>query len=297
MSPEALKKCLWTCVAYKRFPFPEQVSMDHKFGRNTTVIPAMPTNPFLVMDDLVEFMMSLTQGPDGEMLFLYDGSLMTIWGANQVPIKGNLDLMPEPFRSSTAAANDRSDDLYPRGLERENIGSNDGLARVMRRFYDERHMGTAACTKYSAFTADVNIFDRCMKVRFYVIYFNIHSIQICYDASDGGKMLRQNASIWLAPWHNYKHAVELVWKQYANMLFAPLFHNLYPQNKFIIKYPSPQEPTMFMLFVAKAYPMFKPQLVGSIDRLKAGHLVANHKRLAALRDIQILCEFLIPAVP
>ena len=110
-------------------------------------------------------------------------------------------------------------------------------------------------------------------------------------------MLRQNASIWLAPWHNYKHAVELVWKQYANMLFAPLFHNLYPQNKFIIKYPSPQEPTMFMLFVAKAYPMFKPQLVAAIDRVKAGNLATNFKRLSSLRDIQILCEFLIPAVP
>ena len=145
--------------------------MDHKFARDI-VIPAMPSNPFLVMDELVRFMKSLTQGP--EMLFLYDGSLMTIWGANQVPIKGNLDLMPEPFRSSTAAANDRSDDLYPRGLERENIGSNDGLARVMRRFYDERHMGTAACTKYSAFTADVNIFDRCMKVRFCSIDDNIY---------------------------------------------------------------------------------------------------------------------------
>ena len=175
MSPEALKKCLWTCVAYKRFPFPEQVSMDHKFARDTSVIPAMPTNPFLVMDELVRLMKSLTQGPDGEMLFLYDSSLMTVWGANQVPIKGNLELMPEPFRSSTAAANDRSDDLYPRGLERENIGSNDGLARVIRRFYDERKMATVECTKYSAFTADVNIFDRCMKVRTYAIYDNTHA--------------------------------------------------------------------------------------------------------------------------
>ena len=165
MSPEALKLCLWTCVAYKRFAFPEQVRMDHKFARDRTVIPAMPANPFLAMDELVEYMRSLTQGPEGEMLFLYDGSLMTLWGADQVPIKGNLELMPEPFKSSTAAANDRSDDLYPRGLERENIGSNDGLSRVLRRFYEERHMGTVECTKYSAFTADVNIFDRCMKVR------------------------------------------------------------------------------------------------------------------------------------
>lgn len=164
MSNEALKKCLWTCVAYKRFAYPAQVSMDHILASNK-VIPAMPTDPFRAMDDLVNMMKGWTQGHDGEMLFLYDGSLMTLWGANQVPIKGNLDLMPEPFKSSTAAANDRSDDLYPRGLERENIGSNDGLACVLRRFYEERHMGTDACTKYSAFTADVNIFDRCMKVR------------------------------------------------------------------------------------------------------------------------------------
>ena len=71
----------------------------------------------------------MTQGADGEMLLLFDESLMTIWDANQLPLVGNLALMPEPFRSSTAAANDRSEDLYPRGLERENIGSINGLAR------------------------------------------------------------------------------------------------------------------------------------------------------------------------
>jgi hypothetical protein len=54
---------------------------------------------------------------------------------------------------------------------------------------------------------------------------------------------------------------------------------------------------MFMLFVAKAYPMFKPQLVAAIDRVKAGNLATNFKRLSSLRDIQLLCEFLIPAVP
>ena len=42
--------------------------------------------------------------------------------------------------------------------------------------------------------------------------------------------------------------------------------------------------------------MFQPQLVAAIDRLKAGHLSSNFKQLASLRDIQTLCEFLIPAV-
>ncbi len=67
------------------------------------------------------------------------------------------------------------------------------------------------------------------------------------------------------------HAVELVWKQYADMLFAPLFHEVYPHNKFIISYPSPQEPTLFMLLVAKAYPLFRTQFLAAIDRMKAAN--------------------------
>ena len=118
---------------------------------------------------------------------------------------------------------------------------------------------------------------------------------MCFDVSDGGSMLRQNASVWLAPWHNYKHGVELVWKQYANMLFAPLFHALYPKNKFIIQYPSPQEPTLFMLLVAKAYPLFRPQLLAAIARMKAQKVKAP-KYLGLLEDIQTLCEFCIPVV-
>ena len=163
LSADAMKRCLWTCVAYKRFSY--VVSMDHKMTRRGAVIPAMPTDPFLALADLSSCMKLMTQGPDGEMPLLFDESLMTEWGANQLPLAGDLDRIPEPYRSSIAAANDRSDDLYPRGLERENIGSNDGLARILRRFYEDRGMGTIGCSKYSALTVDVNIFDRMMKVK------------------------------------------------------------------------------------------------------------------------------------
>ena len=112
-----MKRCLWTCVAYKRFAY--VVSMDHMLTKLEAVIPAMPTYPFLAMAELSRYMKAMTQGPDGEMPLLFDESLMTVWGANQLPLAGILNLMPEPFKSSTAAANDRSDDLYPRGLERE----------------------------------------------------------------------------------------------------------------------------------------------------------------------------------
>jgi hypothetical protein len=119
---------------------------------------------------------------------------------------------------------------------------------------------------------------------------------MCFDISDGGCTLRQNASVWLAPWHNYKHAVALVWERYANMLFAPLFHHLYPHNKFIIKYPSPQEPTMIMLLVAKSYPSFRTQLVSALARMKAAKKTGYMKYSRLLQDILTLCEFLIPVV-
>jgi len=164
LTPDAMKRCLWTCVAYKKFAYPLEVSMAHMHSSNGKVIPAMPTNAFEGMVDFVQIMKSHTQEADGSMLFLYDTSLLTTWDCNRVPIQGNPELMAEPYRSSTSAHHDRGDDLYPRGLERENIGSNIGLAQIMRRYYNERRMASSECTTYSAMTVDVNIFDRIMKV-------------------------------------------------------------------------------------------------------------------------------------
>ncbi len=117
----------------------------------------------------------------------------------------------------------------------------------------------------------------------------------CYDVSDGGKLLRQNATFWLAPWHNYNHDVELVWKHDANLLFAP-FASICTHNKFIIKYPSPHEPTLFMLLVAKAYPLFKPTLLAAMTRLKEKERSAVTNRRIAVQDLLTLCEFIIPSV-
>ena len=128
LSPQAMKTCLWTCVAYKKYAFPNEVSMDHKRTAAGEVIPGMPSDPFKNVDELVTLMQALTQNADGSMPHLFETSLMTVWDANRLPLAANLERMPEPHRSTTAPAKDRSDDLYPRGLDRENIGSNDGLA-------------------------------------------------------------------------------------------------------------------------------------------------------------------------
>ena len=72
--------------------------------------------------------------------------------------------------------------------------------------------------------------------------------------------------------------------------------HLHPFNKFIIKYPSPQEPTMFLLLLAKSYPKFKIPLNAAIARLKATKPAGYTKKLAMLEDLQMLVEFAIPTV-
>ena len=52
-----------------------------------------------------------------------------------------------------------------------------------------------------------------------------------------------------------------------------------------------------MLFVAKAYPLFKPPLLAAMTRLKAKEKSAvTNRRIAILEDLLALCEFIIPSV-
>lgn len=112
-----------------------------------------------------------------------------------------------------------------------------------------------------------------------------------YDQSDGGRKLRTFASVNLAPWHNFKHGVELIWKNWANEIFAPMYHYMYPQNKFAIKYQSPQEPLMHMMLLCQAYPSFKAQLKSGIEQDGA-----KKTNVCLLRDLEFLCEYAIPVV-
>ncbi len=52
-----------------------------------------------------------------------------------------------------------------------------------------------------------------------------------------------------------------------------------------------------MLFVAKAYPLFKPPLLAAMTRLKEKEKsAATDRRKAILQDLLTLCEFIIPSV-
>ncbi len=113
-----------------------------------------------------------------------------------------------------------------------------------------------------------------------------------YDKSGGGSSLRKYLSCNLAYCHSDKQATKMIWKGFANTIWARLWHRMYPGSKFNVINPSPQEAAMHMVYMARAYPSFKIELGAAIDEGSA-----DEAGKAMLHNIQFLCEFAIPAVP
>jgi hypothetical protein len=112
-----------------------------------------------------------------------------------------------------------------------------------------------------------------------------------YDMSGGGVKLRTYVSVNLAWWHSFKHGVASIWRSYAKTIWAPLWHRLYPGSTFYAKARSPQEATMHLLYMARAYKTFRPRLMAALlnpDVSEAGK--------AMLNNILFLNEYAIPAV-
>jgi hypothetical protein len=56
-----------------------------------------------------------------------------------------------------------------------------------------------------------------------------------YDQSDGGLRFRKFCTVSLGWWHTYKHVALKIWDTFAETIWAPLFHFLYPGVKFFRK--------------------------------------------------------------
>ena len=112
-----------------------------------------------------------------------------------------------------------------------------------------------------------------------------------YDKSGGGSELRKYLSCNLAYWHSYKQATKMIWKAFANTIWARMWHRMYPGSKFKVINPSPQEAAMHMVYMARAYPYFKSELEAAITEGSA-----DEAGKAMLLNIQFLCEFAIPSV-
>ena len=102
------------------------------------------------------------------MLNLFDESKMVKWGVNRIPIVPMTVNMSTKVKDKLARGPVRLNHFIPKSLLRLNIGSNEGLARIMKiHLEDSDIIGAATKPKiYKAVVADLNIFDRVIKVHF-----------------------------------------------------------------------------------------------------------------------------------
>jgi hypothetical protein len=125
----------------------------------------MPLNPWSKMKDVLSMLDTLCSTA-GKMSMLFEGSKMNVWGVNTIPITPSTHNLPAEVLARLATTPARLHNFYPKGLLPHNIGSNEGLAKVMR--IQMQDMGLlppgAPPTKYSVMLSDINIFDRVIKV-------------------------------------------------------------------------------------------------------------------------------------
>ena len=158
-----LADCLWTGVAVRQYMGAAKVSMTCLLDRGFHV-DAMPPYPLARLGKLIQTMEDVCT-ENGEMKCLFDTSKLTTWGVNRIPIVPMTRNMPGKAKEGLSKGPSRLTHFIPKGLLKLNIGSNEGLARVMKIHMEDAGVGAATKPKiYKAMVADLNIFDRVIKV-------------------------------------------------------------------------------------------------------------------------------------
>ncbi len=169
MERKLLADALWTGVAIRKYYY-DDVTMN-VMRRRGFVVPAMPPDPFGKTGDMLRTMSQLTK-VNGEMSLLYDDSLFKIWGCNKIPVQPLKDNLPEDILERFERCPSRLTDFYPEGLIKINCGSNKGLCQVVLEVLKKQGQDTPEPPpKYFAMTADLNIFDRIIKVSAHVAHY------------------------------------------------------------------------------------------------------------------------------
>jgi hypothetical protein len=154
------RNCLWTGVALKQYTGEDPISVAVMKNAAGEVIPAMPDDPFEYADQLKELVEEHTPRADYRT-----HSLVFRWNVTSVPLKPVPSQVENRKWRRALLNSGQVSQLFPKELIAENIGSNLGLARIMKEHYNEHKQNTEHdCTKYSVLLADVNIFDRVLKV-------------------------------------------------------------------------------------------------------------------------------------
>jgi hypothetical protein len=156
--------CLWTGVAIREF-----VPVEPRYSNLSLAIDMQPGDDSNAMPNdlfhrMKKFLASAKQITDSTM-FVYDTSIVTRYNVRNVPLKPIVDAVAHPkWHSALASSVDGLYHLHPVGLIKRNIGSNEGLMRILKRYvdiYEEEKVQL-----YQVMNVDINIFKRIIKVSF-----------------------------------------------------------------------------------------------------------------------------------
>jgi hypothetical protein len=156
--------CLWAGASV--FRCEDQTISDSVVLRaNGSVRPAMP-------DDILERQEAVAMTVRSvlrEECNLFDDSLVNKYDVRTIPLKVDTKRFPEVAQVIDHPMNSL-DNVFPAGLMDINIGSNRGLAIILRKMYTEHGMEPGgSCGRYLSLNVDENIFWRTLKVTYLLI--------------------------------------------------------------------------------------------------------------------------------
>ena len=114
-----------------------------------------------------------------------------------------------------------------------------------------------------------------------------------YDHSDGCKRLRMFNFVTLAYWHSFKFVSQQLWKVFANDVWAPLWHTLYPGHAFYKTNKSLPMVVAHFIYVEVA---FDGQNQEKLDRLLTNVSILKPQAANMLHDLNFLIRIAIPVV-
>lgn len=198
--PTSLKgvfsSCLWTGAAAFHCNNKEVTfDMNVKYN-NGDVIPAMPQN-------ILQHSAEVLAGVNNVLRTCrnyYDRSVVKKYDVRNVPPKVDVKRFPH-LTEIVNDPNNSTSSVCPIELININIGSNEGLLRIIRNLYDKAGMDSdATCSKYNLMNVDENIYWRIMKVHYFIVlkYFTPgKSLKMFFKLFPGGK----NLIYWI--WTNH----------------------------------------------------------------------------------------------
>jgi hypothetical protein len=149
-------------VALKKYTDRTPLTMDVQTDEKNAIIPAMPDDLF-EMEDMLKTQLAAFPLQSS---YQAEECLVALWKVDTVPMKPNFAFIEnDSWRAAICSDLDKLSLMYPKEIIPINIGSNEGLARILRTHYEqEKQDKPGECKKYSALNVDENIFKRTLKV-------------------------------------------------------------------------------------------------------------------------------------